>query len=100
MLASLAFHIVCLFCANVIGQYTVGQEVKTSSGLVRGHASKAYPEVSEYLGIRFGISTAGENRFMPPKPYISTDKVDASDYVSYSDPNLCGRQLRQKGSYG
>lgn len=40
------------------------------------------PQVSEYLGIRFGRSTEGANRFMPPKPYISSERIDASAAVS------------------
>jgi hypothetical protein len=62
-------------------RWKVGEEVKTTSGLVKGHASKTYPEVSEYLGVRFGQSTGGENRFMPPKRYHGTDKIDASAFV-------------------
>jgi carboxylesterase type B len=72
----------CLCLANSsVAQYTVGKEVKTSSGDVQGHAAKGHPEVSEYLGIRFGQSTEGLGRFMPPKPFNSTEKIVASDYV-------------------
>jgi cholinesterase len=71
-----------LLCAHAAAQWTVGQEVKTTSGLVKGHAAKSNPLVSEYLGIRFGRSTEGANRFMPPKPYISSEKIDAAAAVS------------------
>jgi carboxylesterase type B len=66
----------------VFGQWTVGQQVQTSSGPVVGHKSSKYPDVSEYLGIRYGESTAGKNRFMAPKPYVGKERIDASQFVS------------------
>jgi ascorbate-specific PTS system EIIC-type component UlaA len=74
------------FVCGTVAQWTVGQEVTTASGIVAGHAAKTHPQVSEYLGIRFGQNTEGENRFMPPKPYTSTAKISASDYVSVFHP--------------
>jgi cholinesterase len=71
-----------LLSVHASAQWTIGQEVKTTSGLVKGHAARSNPQVSEYLGIRFGRSTEGANRFMPPKPYISSEKIDASVAVS------------------
>jgi carboxylesterase type B len=71
----------CIFL-SVKAQWTIGQEVKTTSGLLKGHASPLYPEVSEYLGVRFGETTAGKNRFMPPKRYYGTDKFEAANWVS------------------
>lgn len=70
-----------LFSLGSFAQWTVGQEVNTTSGLARGLAAKSYPDVSEYLGIRFGQNTEGANRFLPPKPYISRAKIDASKAV-------------------
>ena len=87
MLFLSTFQLLCLsFAHKSVAQWTVGQEVKTGSGLAKGHASKSHPQVSEYLGIRFAHSTEGENRFMPPKPYTSTDKIVASEFVSNSYP--------------
>jgi carboxylesterase type B len=86
MLLFSVFQLLGILCVNVVAQYTVGQEVKTTSGLVKGHAAKSYPEVSEYLGIRFGESTEGGNRFLPPKPYISSANIDASAAVSDRNP--------------
>ena len=86
MLLFSVFQLLGLLCVNVTGQDTVGREVKTTSGLVKGHAAKSYQQVSEYLGIRFGESTEGRNRFMPPKPYTSSKKIDASTAVSDTDP--------------
>jgi hypothetical protein len=82
-LASWAFGL--YFAQGSLAQWTVGQEVKTSSGAAAGHASKTYPQVSEYLGIRFGQSTEGVNRFMPPKRYNSSEKIDAANYVNFSN---------------
>jgi carboxylesterase type B len=56
--------------------------VNTTSGLVTGRASKYHPEVSEYLGIRFGETTAGKNRFMPPKRYYGNKTIAATKFVS------------------
>jgi cholinesterase len=82
MLSFNAFLVLSLNLAfSVKAQWDVGQEVKTTSGLIKGHASKTYPEVSEYLGVRFGQTTGGENRFMPPKRYDGTGKIDASSFV-------------------
>jgi hypothetical protein len=72
------------FAQGSLAQWTVGQEVKTSSGAVAGHASKIYPQVSEYLGIRFGQTTEGANRFMPPKAYNSSEKIVGAEYVIIS----------------
>jgi hypothetical protein len=83
MLFLSVFQVLCLcFAHKSAAQWTVGQEVKTGSGIAVGHAAKLYPQVSEYLGIRFAHNTEGENRFMPPKPYNSTDKIVASEFVS------------------
>jgi carboxylesterase type B len=38
--------------------------------------------VTEYLGIRFGETTGGGNRFMPPKRYTGGGTVQASKFVS------------------
>jgi hypothetical protein len=84
--------LVSLLCAStlvfgpVVASVAVGQQVKTPSGIVRGHAAKisGAQDVSEYLGIRFGEATDGTNRFMKPKPYTSDEQVEASKFVSPS----------------
>jgi len=60
------------------------KQVKTSSGVIKGHASKVQgtQDVSEYLGIQFGEATNGSNRFMKPKPYLSDGPIEASNFVS------------------
>jgi hypothetical protein len=80
------------FVSGSDAQWTVGQEVTTASGIAKGHAARSYPQVSEYLGIRYGQTTEGANRFLPPKPYTSTAKIGASDYVSRALA-LCRNEL-------
>jgi Carboxylesterase family len=82
MLLSLATSILLSFCSPISAQWTIGQAVNTTSGLVTGKASKYHPEVSEYLGIRFGESTEGKNRFMPPKRYYGKGSIAATKFVS------------------
>ncbi|KAF1986159.1 alpha/beta-hydrolase [Aulographum hederae CBS 113979] len=60
--------------------WNVGQAIKTTSGTVTGKPSKFHSDVSEYLGIRFGQSTAGANRFLPPKRYTSNGSVNATQF--------------------
>lgn len=60
--------------------WTVGQAVNTTSGVVSGRAAPGYPDVSQYLGIPFGESTAGYARFLPPKPYYGTCDIDGSTF--------------------
>jgi hypothetical protein len=57
--------------------------VKTTSGRIKGHIATlpGAHNVSEYLGIRFGEDTGGENRFMKPEPYYGTGLIDASKFV-------------------
>ncbi|KAF2667758.1 alpha/beta-hydrolase [Microthyrium microscopicum] len=62
--------------------WTVGQQVKTTSGQVTGHASSTAKEVSEYLGIRYGQTTGGSNRFMAPKKYTGNETIVAAKFVS------------------
>jgi cholinesterase len=61
--------------------WIVGQQVQTTSGIVSGFSSSYATEVSEYRGIRFGETTAGQNRFMAPKRFNSNKTVDAKSFV-------------------
>ncbi|KAF1807813.1 alpha/beta-hydrolase [Eremomyces bilateralis CBS 781.70] len=73
--------------------WVVGQAVGTTSGLAKGRKSPTYPEVSEYLGIRFGQDTSAQNRFMPPKPYSGTGTMNATSFhilhIPYFDQAQC-----------
>jgi cholinesterase len=60
--------------------WAVGQEVKTTSGIYVGHASKIRPEVSEYLGMRFGQETSGNRRFARPIKFTSTESFKADKF--------------------
>lgn len=63
-------------------KWPVGKSVKTTSGLVHGHAAALASDVSEYLGIPFAQSTAGELRWAPPKRYEGTGDLPGDNYVS------------------
>ena len=60
--------------------WTIGQDVNTTSGIVSGNASYYYPEVSEYLGIPFGESTAGSQRWLPPTRYYGTGHINGTSF--------------------
>jgi len=61
--------------------WTVGQEVKTSSGQVLGHAAALKPAVSEYLGIPYAKPPVGELRFASPQKFTGSKSINASTYV-------------------
>jgi para-nitrobenzyl esterase len=55
------------------------QIVETASGKLRGSVIEG---VAAFLGVPYGASTAGENRFMPPRPPLPWSGVrDAQHYV-------------------
>lgn len=68
--------------AHVIGISAIGDEVKTTSGTIKGHASEWQPEVSEYLGVPFARPPTGELRFTPPQPFTGTGVINAYKFVS------------------
>lgn len=70
----------CQLCSVAI--YISHEPVKTTSGIITGKISPTYPNVVEYLGIRFGETTAGSNRFMPPKRYFGNDSIAALRFGS------------------
>jgi cholinesterase len=62
--------------------WTVGQSVKTSSGVVSGHASGNLGlGVSEYLGIPFAAPPIGDLRFAPPQAFVSNGSAISGDYL-------------------
>lgn len=60
--------------------FDIGQQVNTTSGIIRGHAAANRTEVSEYLGIPFAQPPVGDLRFAAPEPYRSSQAFDASSY--------------------
>jgi len=62
--------------------WTVGQEVQTSSGPVTGHAAKNQSEVSEYLGIPYGQPPIGDLRFAAPVKFAGNASLNGTSYVS------------------
>jgi cholinesterase len=69
-------------CSVLPRTFEVGQQVNTTSGIIRGHAASNRTEVSEYLGIPFAQPPVGELRFAAPQPYRpgSNQPFDASSY--------------------
>jgi hypothetical protein len=61
--------------------WNVGQKVVTSSGTITGHAAPIAPFVSEYLGIPYGQSTAGSNRFSVPQAFTGTATISGANFV-------------------
>jgi hypothetical protein len=59
-----------------------GQTVQTTSGVVTGHAAKNRTEVSEYLGIPFAKPPIGDLRWKAPVKYTGNGPINASTYVS------------------
>jgi carboxylesterase type B len=71
--------------------------VNTTSGMVSGKTSKFHAGVSEYLGIRFGETTSGANRFMPPKRYHGKNRVDGTSFGNGCMSGMGGGLLTNLG---
>jgi hypothetical protein len=55
--------------------------VKASTGYYVGVINETYPNVRAFLSVPYGMSTAGANRWMPPKPVpASNNEFDATQY--------------------
>jgi hypothetical protein len=71
--------------ANPLGQrqsnWTIGQTVQTSSGVVNGHAASNATEVSEYLGIPYAAPPVGDLRFAAPQKYSGNSTINGTSFV-------------------
>ena len=75
---------------------TVGMTVKTTSGVIIGHANDRYTSVSEYLSIPFAKPPVNDLRFAPPQAYTSDCTIiadqqplscpQAPSTINYSQP--------------
>lgn len=55
--------------------------VQASTGIYTGLLNETFPNVRAFVNVPYGVSTAGSNRFMPPKPVpMSSDHFDATKY--------------------
>lgn len=67
--------------ATTPADWTVGQAVLTSSGLVYGQAASNVSDVSEYLGIPYAVPPVESLRFQPPVPYTGEGlSMNATSY--------------------
>ncbi|KAL2832636.1 Alpha/Beta hydrolase protein [Aspergillus pseudoustus] len=75
-----ALHIAaaCSVLTPTHADWTVGQTVRTTSGLVVGHAAANAPGVSEYLGIPYAVPPLGRLRFQPPVRFVGNSTVNAT----------------------
>ena len=64
--------------------FQVGQEVRTTSGIVIGKAAPKLTEVSEYLGIPYAKPPVGQLRFAAPERFVGYGKINATSYVRIS----------------
>jgi hypothetical protein len=74
---------VLLTRVDAVALWTVGQEVKTTSGVVKGRFATrpGFSDVSEYVGVPYAYPPQGELRWMPPKPFESNGTIDATKWV-------------------
>lgn len=71
------------FLATALGAPTSSQlTVRASTGYYTGNINKTYTNVREFLNVPYGQTTAGENRWMPPKPVpMSSEHFDSTEYA-------------------
>ena len=62
--------------------FSVGQRVHTSSGVLIGRSASEKTAVSEYLGIPFAQPPVGDLRFAAPQPYVNSGLLNTTSFVS------------------
>ena len=66
---------------ETVAQNCTAERIETSSGSVCGISQSGQTEVRAYLGIPYGQSTAGANRWAPPAPVArKTETINATDF--------------------
>lgn len=85
---SATLSLVCHLFASVQAEWTVGQEVDTTSGTVKGHAAQLDESVSEYLGIPWGAAPVGGLRFMSPQPFAKSAQTIVADKFGPDCPQV------------
>jgi hypothetical protein len=73
--------ILSVFAADTV--WRIGDVVQTSSGPVKGHASKDVPSVSEYLGINYAQPPVGNLRWALPIPFEGSRMIDADKFGAW-----------------
>jgi carboxylesterase type B len=81
MLRSIILGTLAVVATATPTAWTVGQDVKTSSGTIMGHAGALKKEVSEYLGIPYAKPPVGDLRFASPVKFTGSGSFNASTYV-------------------
>jgi cholinesterase len=81
------FYSFSFLCWSIVALYLqfastwqIGEQVKTSSGPVVGHASSWQPDVSEYLGIPYAVPPVGPLRWTPPRAFTGNRVIQADKF--------------------
>jgi cholinesterase len=90
------FYSFSFLCWSIVALYLqfastwqIGEQVKTSSGPVKGHASSWQPDVSEYLGIPYALPPVGPLRWTSPRVFTG-DRVIQADKFGADCPSNVG----------
>lgn len=78
---------------SIIGESKLGVDyltVESSFGSVKGFINKDYPNVAQFLGIRFAEPPTGPRRWLPPVAKAPADHIDATEFGP-SPPQWSGK---------
>lgn len=75
--------------ARAGSNWTIGQTVHTTSGPVIGRPAAYAPDVSEYLGVPFGVAPVGDLRWAAPVRFYGNKTLNGTVFVSSQDRPLC-----------
>ena len=84
--AFVQLSLVAIAASVAAREWAPGQQVKTSSGTVKGRPAtrSGFSQVSEYIGIPYAEAPQGALRWLAPKPYRSNDNINATIWVYWS----------------